>query len=616
MRKIKIFILCLFFVALGTVGAVAGFYIDENSTAVVNWLNNTINVTNEDYKQLVEEYKVTTLQLNLEIASLEEENAQLRFEKEDLTNKVAELEQSEEDNQELIQDYTNQIAVLDEQIIEKDSMIADLQELVNSINQGLINELFVLPDDLKDLSIVAVPCEDGLMLEFSNSTLYMFDFDNGEMKLLQTDENYYKSFTKVVPCGYFYASGSGNSANLVYVNKFTQEKTTLLTSIYEVYYTEYANGCFVRGTGGMYYVDYATGNIIKSTDSYVSSYMFSFYDRGDFIVFEGGGGSSSYSGSVAIINKETMTGGFVDFKLYESSGYWDVFFLKGSFYLVIGRFKSTGSSFGLYKVNDDYSIELVYEFVDQSYGIVNGLYVNDDIATFSHKSTFYIFDGENVSIGFDSSNSISCDNTFTTFLETDSFEYMASGSAWLKYDKANKTFTKLGITYSYKSHLYFSDGRMIIFAKNGSNQHSYTFNVETESLDSFATYISDYYFEHDGYFYYLSDSSQYPTFYRMDLSTLTKTTIKYSGSNYVTFISLEVVGDVLIFYWESAYMLYCPTRDIVLSNTIFSYDSALTNFKDRTVYKKLLDLDNGILYEKFVYNEDFTDFTKSLVIVK
>ena len=190
MKKIKIFLLCLLFVTLGTVGLVAGFYVSENSTAVVNWLNNTITVSKDNYKELLEESRLTVLQLTLEVESLEQENSQLALEKEELSNRIAELEQSEEDNLALIEEYTVQIADLDNQIIEKNTTIEDLQTLINSIYQDMMTELFVLPENLRDLTFAVFEDGEDFVVTFIDGSVYFLDSSDGELSMISSPSGY------------------------------------------------------------------------------------------------------------------------------------------------------------------------------------------------------------------------------------------------------------------------------------------------------------------------------------------------------------------------------------------------------------------------------------------
>lgn len=621
MKKIKIFLLSLFFVALGTVGAVAGFYVKENPKAVVNWLNNSISVSNDKYKELLEESKLTVLQLNLEIASLEEENAQLQTEKQDLTNRIAELEQGTEADEVLIQEYTTRIEELDAQIVEKDATIQDLQTLISSIYQGLIEDIFVLPEDLKGLTFsVYLDGEDDLLIKFSNNSLYLFDYSEGELSLIASGLHD-TAHLKILPNCYLYAKyTNGSRLNLACYNKATKEETIIFKSSAAMSYLDYGNSCFIASSVGLYHFDYETLVSTKSFDDSFggsSSYSISEYDNRLFVLAVGS--SSSYRSGIAILDKETKVGGLVTLDLYYSSSYWKTFYLKGSFYVAVGQFKSSGNTLGLYRINlEDYSVELIYEFISQSNGSVGDFYLNDEIALFGHQKTIYKFDGETVSVLIDSTSNVATSqsaNSAVKLGETDTAEYFSTYYYRFKYNKSDKSVTSLNISGNYSSSYNLSDGRAIIALTSGSS-YAYMFNPNDETFTPINHVLKDMYFEHEGYLYnYSSSSSAYLV--RFDLSTLTKVIVAES----VRFTSVKAFDDVLLFYYTSAssssYILHCPTRTLSLNATKLTYyDSTLSNISERTFYRKLSSLDNGIAYEKIVYNEDFTDYTKTLVLVK
>ena len=618
MKKIKIFILCLFFVALGTVGSVAGFYINENSTAVVNWLNNSITVSKDNYKELLEESKLTVLQLSLEIASLEEENAQLQIEKEDLTNMLAELEQTEEGNQALIQDYTLQISSLDAQIIEKDSIIADLQALISSIYEDMITELFVLPDDLKNLTFTIYGYGEDFVVLFSDKSLYEFDCSEGTLNLICKD---IVTSLNVFEGGYVYNKTVSSKTHVVFHSKSTGEDTIVIEGSTIKGCLGYENGCFIAFADSTYYLNFETVTAVKSFDAEfkVSSYFKpEFREYKDKLLLFSVTTTSSSNTSVYGLDNETKVGGVVCSGL-STSHTFRVFEFKEELYLLSGY---SGTLLkGLYKLNlEDYTTSLVYEFVSQTNSNIGEFFVNEDFVVWGHQKTIYLFDGETTVVSVDSSvNTVTTvTGDFTKFCETESFVYLALGVRWIKVDKVNKTISILSQSNTYMRHFNLSDGRLVVVHKASSSGYisMSLFNTETDGFDYFLIKVTDFVFEHEGKVYYIDSSSTYPTLYYKDLATSKSTNICSNSGVTVNVNSVKVYGDVLLFYSNSQYILHCPTRTIAMVKVLNTYDSTMSNIEERTFYKKLSTLDNGIVYEKVVYNEDFTDYTKSVVIVK
>lgn len=621
MKKIKIFLLCLFFVTLGTVGAVAGFYVNENSTAVVNWLNNTITVSKDNYKELLEESRLTVLQLTLEVESLEQENSQLVLEKEELSNRIAELEQSEEDNLALIEEYSVQIADLDNQITEKNTTIEDLQTLINSIYQDMMTELFVFPDELEGLSFSVYEYGEDFLILFSNKALYEFDYSKGELNFICSD---YVTLPVIFESGYIYNKTVSSKYSVVFHSKSTGEDTVVVEGMSHVGCLEYENGCFIAFTDSTYYLNFETVTAVKSFDHKLgigSGYINEFINYEDKLLLLTYAGNSAVHGAIYCMDYETKVGGVLVSDISNSGGRYIVFTLKSKLYLLVSSFKVTATVKGLYELNVvDYSYSLIYEFASQTSSTVGDFYVNEEVAIFGHQKYLYVFNGETVNISIDgTSSSISTTaGDFIKFYETETYEYLAHNTRWIKLDKANKTLIPLSFTSTYHRQFNLSDGRLVIVTKasNTSSVKMYIFNFETETFDYFLSTVTDFCFEHEGKVYYISDFGSYDTLYYKDLETSKTFSLGTTQSKNANINSVEVIGDVLLFYSNNQYILYCPTRSVVNNKLINSYDATMSNFAERTFYNRISTLTNGIAYEKIVYNEDFTDYTKTLVLVK
>ena len=623
MKKIKIFILCLFFVALGTVGAVAGFYVNENSTAVVNWLNNTINVTNDDYKQLVEESKLTTMQLNLKIARLEEENSQLEIEKEQLNTRIAELEQGNEEDKSLIEEYKLQLADLEAQIAEKDLMIAELQELVNSVYQELVEEILVLPDDLKDKNLTyRVFGNDFLITVDGSMRVYEFNYDEGSLNLISSNSRYANasSIFKQVPNGYFYpgsySSGGYSYACVTYYDKNTKESKELVQKSGDtVMYFDYDNGCFIFSSVGVHYFDYATSSATQYYTGSLNLVSNNVYEDENSFVFNLCTKNSLSRINSIYFNKQNKTCFNVNLDLgtsYGTSSYSKYFRLKGSLYCLVGKFYSTGT-FGLYRINEtDSTTELVYTFDDQTAGIIGDTFVNENLAVFSYAKNIYQFDGETVTIFKDSASNVVSQNGSNCELiaETETAEYYSNTetSYIFKYTKSTSEVEIIDIGYMFVAGAMVNDNTLILVRKSGVSY----LDLTTDTISDLRSGTFNLIYVIGDNFYLIYSYSIQMTIYAYSCSTLE---LVGSATNYVITGYMDY-GSAVVFYSDKQYTIFNPNSSSYGVNVACSYDSSLSSLEERTFYLKSSDLTDGALYTKLVYNEDFTECTRSLVLVK
>ena len=348
MSKIKFVLIVSLFVLISTLAGVSGFYVKENSSAVVGWLNNQYVVTNEDYKDYVDKTQKSAAELKSEINRLTNENNQLNFELENVTNKKLEAELDSANKQELIDSYILEIENLNTEIAENNEMIDYLRSYLSDIYGTMLKNIVSLPSELESGTLDFFPVlgsNDFYVYKYYESPLYYFNYDSGYLVKVTDSSvgtNNYFSVRRVRNLDFFYLSNTGLCAY-----DFNAGNLTKLVSGYTFAYfnvLEFKDLVYILSPNVAGYYDFTNNEFVVCGEfSNSLSNYFNIWDYEQDAVY------MSCNGLFYLdkINKTVTKLGSVYYQNYTP----DVFKYRGNYYYVGYDYVSSVKTWGLYKLD-------------------------------------------------------------------------------------------------------------------------------------------------------------------------------------------------------------------------------------------------------------------------
>lgn len=619
MKKIRWLILFIVITAAATFIAVSGFYIDENKSAVVNWLNNKYVVTNDDYKNLIAETTATISQLNDQIDDLEEKNVNLTNEKTSLLSDVELLESELDLNEELIQSYLKQIEELNCQIEENERLILELRSLVSSLSQKVITEIVKLPENLNNVYLSFAWCGNNAFV-YSDTSLYYFNYSQGSLtevsssKICQTGQLF--KIIQAFNDGYlFTVSDNQTYSYRVSTNELIHHFSMGLESS-DAKCVEYGNGCYMFYRLNCKYFNYSTfefetiyhgvgGSEIYLYDGYVVSY---------YTYTASSGSTSTFIRTFTYFDLETRDYKVLDVANVASTGStYKYFYFKDVHYFL--THKSTESLYYLVKldfVNGEYSVIWSDESKTLNWTIYLHLFENDFVV-FNNYTIPCLFDGETVITG-DAVDRVRTSNSKDSkiLLEYENKVYFAKDSDYTIYcyDRENKQLSVvINSNSSYYKFYVLSD--TVFSYINSSYRYAYDIVSDTSTVLGSSS-LSLLWDIGDSYYFTSNENSTSGYIYRVYKETMeSKLIIK----DIPYFKSCYVLEDKIVFYGLNKYFVY-SVSSTGANMTSHSYVGELSDITSGLIYVKISDLEEGTLCYKYQYDENYEDYIRSLVVVK
>lgn len=605
--KKKVFSICfilLLVIGVSTFLGVSGFFIKENKQAVVSWLDGQYIVTNDDYKDLVEDTNLTVSQLNTKIANLEAENESLNNDKAQLTLEVENLGEDIENRDEIISNYIVQIDSINAQLEENTQILREFKELIDKIYGEMIVNIIDLPEELNNINLTFKLLEDNNFFVSSSVGVYYFDYAQGLFVKITNE----KSFNNIhkVPNGYLGFVGY----HLYYFNLEDFSFTDLIyISFNYVTYLDVENGVYLINAFTAYYCDLntlevamlytnnATGGFGVYPNLNVYDNDVFWYTRNNFLFHLD-----------ITTNNVSLISDCID--AYESNSNNIFCKINDKYYFInsIDDFVNNNvqAPIGIYVINmDTKSLELScdFEFTAKAWAM-NCI---DNKVLFIIESNIYCFDGNSVSLIYEYTSNMPSAYKIDIVYEDNNVIYFHLYRFFFKLDRSTDEFclvfdfesNSAGITYhiddtryyvsrgSYYLILDIYDG--ILCSHKTSNVYAFK-NVEI-------------------YGDYLSVSSSASGFL---LNLIDYTYIYRNGV-----CSIKLIGiheNLFYLQCKTNFCIYDITKDSY-SNVFIEYDVDKSNLAEHTYYSYIEDLDNGALYYKYVVNEDLT-YTKDLVVFK
>lgn len=627
MKKFKTFLLIIGFIISATCFSVASFYVRENNSAVVGWINGNRVVTNDEYKDYVTETTKTAKELTEEIERLKDINKQLDSE---LSKVVAEKEKAEADlntSEETINNLTQQIEALNLKIQENNETIEYLTNYINEISSLMLESIIDLPEDLKNktLNFRYVTGTNNFYVYYNGSKLYYFDYDKGSLTQVEgiTALSYLYHFN------YFGHKFLGADDYLYYHDV---ENNTCFRVISDKVSKISAdeNGAYIIKSNKIYRFDFATKVSVlinESSETFSNNdATYILYDSTEELFYASANdlyylnktdnSCILFSNCLYSVNSATHSGG----------DYYEVLKYKDEFYIKCSAVVDDGYKQGLYRIDfDNLSLVQIYQSSNIDRFVFYHSFVKDYLLLLHCADGFMLYDGQTVknlcegtkssfynndnvnpiTILYETedyfiySGGLACDNVYKYTISTGSNEMLAesTNSVW-------------GIKYEVDDKLVFSN----------TNSSGHTFLIIDKSTCT-ATVLMGSGTGFDimnrfGDTLFLTSSQNSVYINKLDLSTMT---VKYyynnSASSYVGSAKniqiLRQTEETICFVSDEGYVyMYSFATDTV---TGYKTDTTLNDLDNMTFYVYVNTLEDKTLYYKYVIQDDLS-LERSLAI--
>lgn len=604
MKKVlKNSLLFVLIVGFSTFLGVTGFYINENQTAVVNWLNNEVVIKNEEYKDIVVETNYTVAQLNEKISAIKADSQELESNKTALMAENEELSLDETTNADKIQENLVLIAEIDTKLEDNEEKLASLRELIDTVYSDMINQIIELPEELQAVKLTFTFVEDNSFFITSSAGIYYFDYSAGKLVEVVNGikiNSYFK-----VPNGYLIDYNSSSHYSGVHYFNLTDYSLTDsgLTSC--VVYHERNNRVYIFTVCSIGYFDYATQEFV-TLKAYGSD------SPSTPVVNVVGNFAYSIDGKYRFtrLNFDTDEVTLFTEKVY---GLNRPFMAKvdGVTYLFASYNSDTSFAQGVYVVDNE-NVQLVScsDYVPTT--TYTEVYYNHDDVIFSENYKICLFKNGDVTELQTTTSMLSTVDKTIDIYEDEAVKYFAYNKRYLfKYDKTLDTY--MFIKDLGKVYLVNQYSENLVVMANGSKISVFdgtqgTFLLETASNYSNSLNCCSI----CGKYVLLSSSSKTSTqSYLIDMISYTSKTL---DSKYFAGEIKDVVDTKVLMLFDGYFTIFDTTKS-ASQNEYISYDSSKSLIADNIFYSFVETLENGSLYYKYVVAEDLT-YTKTLVVVK
>lgn len=601
--------------ATSTLFSIGGFYVKENKSAVINWLDGQYIVTNEDYKEVVTEYNLTVAQLSEKINELENNNSELNIQKNELMIKVEELETQGSENAELIAEYQVQIETLTEQLEINEQTIAELQALIDELCANMLSAIIELPDDLKKASTLNFVSagDNNFFVYVQNGNCYYFDYDKGSLIQLSIPSFYALSNCFKSSVGYFMVTKINNKYDIYLLNTADYSITEIQKATVNSNYclvSKVENGCYFINYEYVFYYDYLTGEkTYFEVDLLFDIYSSSAYSMCiDNIIYWD---IYAHSNGV-IIRIDTETKDFKCFQAPQIGGYYNhyLYVENGNEYL----FNHSSYNPGIYKLNmDTLTADLVTALTFTSFKCVtvfgNKLYYVDGTSMYVIENNEPVLYRENVSI-YDTPNNL--------LYETEEVEVsLIFGKYIMKHTKATGEDEILHeLNGTCRSGLYHIDSQKILIPRDGGLD---LYNTVDDSISTiygskFSSSVYTY-SRLDNYLVITLCTTTETRALMIDVDTMNVSELSVWGYGVSNFELIDIYNDTAYIVGDRYLVIYSIANKNLLLN--LQYNSSASIPENNIFYSNsYLTLENGKkVYKRYVINPDNLTWTIDMVIM-